>query len=174
VVERHRRRVAKLPPLAQMLYVDTRLTLPDELLLIADKMSMAASVELRVPFLDPDLVRVAESARSTQRLRGRERKSLHKEAMLRFVPREVVYRRKLGWETPMERWLRTDLRPLLDDVVLSEGTLCRELFEERELRRLADSHARGQADHTRLLFSLLSLGLWHQAFVAGPAPAPAV
>lgn len=170
-VERLRARVVDLDPLAQALYVDTRLSLPDELLFIADKMSMAASVELRVPFLDPDLVRVAESARSSERLRGRERKSLHKEAMLRFVPREVVYRRKLGWETPMGRWLRSDLRPLLDEVVLAEGTLCRELFEERELRRLADAHAGGEADNTRLLFSLLSLGLWHQAFVAGGAPA---
>jgi hypothetical protein len=74
----------------------------------------------------------------------------------------------------MDRWLRSDLRPLLDEVVLGEATLCRELFEERELRRLAASHAGGEADNTRLLFSLLSLGLWHQAFVAGPAPAAAV
>lgn len=172
-VERLRSRVAHLSPLSQMLYVDTRLWLPDELLLIADKMSMAASVELRVPMLDPDLVALAESAAPTQHVRRLRGKALHKEAMESLLPGEVVHRRKLGWRTPVDRWLRAELRPLLDEVLLGEGEVCRELFQERELRRLADAHASGRADHTRVLFCLLSLGLWHRGFVRSRPPVPA-
>jgi len=164
-VERFRREVADLDPLGQMLYVDTRLWLPDELLLIADKMSMAASVELRVPFLDQDLVALVESMHSSQKVRGLSRKSIHKRAMLKWLPARIVYRRERGWATPMARWLRHELRPLLVDVVLDPGGLCRRLFEEQELRRLIETHGREEADLTRQLFCLLSLGLWERAFV---------
>jgi asparagine synthase (glutamine-hydrolysing) len=171
VVERHRRRVAKLPPLAQMLYVDTRLTLPDELLLIADKMSMAESVELRVPFLDQDLVALVESMEPSQKVHGRTGKWIHKRAMERLLPEQIVHRRKLGWDTPLDRWLRAELRPLLEEVLLGEGELCRELFQESELRRLMSTHERGELDLTKQLFCLLSLGLWYRGFVTSAAPA---
>jgi asparagine synthase (glutamine-hydrolysing) len=173
-LERVRSRVAHLSPLSQLLYVDTRFSLPDELLLIADKMSMAASLELRVPMLDQDLVALAESAAPTQHVRRLRGKALHKEALEGLLPGEIVHRRKLGWRTPVDRWLRGELRPLLDEVLLGEGEVCRELFEERELRRLADDHSAGRADHTRTLFCLLSLGLWHRGFVQSrPAVAAA-
>jgi asparagine synthase (glutamine-hydrolysing) len=172
-IERLRRRVADRSPLGQMLYVDTRLSLPDELLLIADKMSMAASVELRVPFLDRDLIALVESAAPTQHVRRLEGKSLHKEAMLRLLPREITHRPKLGWRTPVDRWLRRELRPLLEEVLLGDGELCPRLLREAGLRRLIDAHALGRADHTRVLFCLLSLGLWYRAFVAA-RPASAV
>jgi asparagine synthase (glutamine-hydrolysing) len=170
-VERLRRRVADRDPLGQMLYVDTRLWLPDELLLIADKMSMAASVELRVPFLDQDLVALAESAHPSQHVRGREGKSLHKEAMLGLLPEEIVHRRKLGWQTPVDRWLRRELRPLAEEVLLGEGELCPALLEPRRVAGMLEAHAAGRADHTRQLFCLLSLGLWHRGVVGAPAAA---
>jgi asparagine synthase (glutamine-hydrolysing) len=170
VVERLRARVAGRSPLGQMLYVDTRLWLPDELLLIADKMSMAESVELRVPMLDQDLVRLVESARPSQHVRRLRGKSLHKQAMLALLPREIVHRPKLGWATPVDRWLRSELRPLTEEVLLGEGEVCQTLFEPAELRRLIDSHVAGRADRTRELFCLLSLGLWHRGVVAARAP----
>jgi asparagine synthase (glutamine-hydrolysing) len=172
-LERIRSRVAGLSPLSQLLYVDTRFSLPDELLLIADKMSMAASLELRVPMLDQDLVALAESAAPTQHVRRLRGKALHKEALEGLLPAEIVHRPKLGWQTPVDRWLRGELRPLLDEVLLGQGEVCRELFEERELRRLADEHAAGRADHTRRLFCLLSLGLWHRGFVQARPPVAA-
>ena len=165
-VERLRRRVADRDPLGQMLYVDTRLSLPDELLLIADKMSMAASVELRVPCLDQDLVALAESADPHQHLRRLEGKSLHKQAMRDLLPGEVVHRPKLGWVTPVDRWLRAELRPLAEEVLLGPGEVCSSLFEPQELRTLLDDHAAGRADHTRQLFCLLSLGLWQRGLAA--------
>jgi asparagine synthase (glutamine-hydrolysing) len=161
------RLLAEAPPpdlLGRMLYVDTRLWLPDELLLIADKMSMAASVELRVPFLDQDLVAVMESMHSSQKLRGISRKSIHKRAMLKWLPPQIVYRKERGWATPMTAWFRNELRPLLEDVVLDPGGICGELLEEVELRRLIEAHANRMEDRTRELFCLLSLGLWHRAF----------
>ncbi|MBX5469677.1 MAG: asparagine synthase (glutamine-hydrolyzing) [Thermoleophilaceae bacterium] len=170
-LERLRGRVADRDPLTQVLYVDTRLSLPDELLMIADKMSMAESVELRVPFLDEDLVALVESMHPRVKLRGREGKSIHKQAMLRLLPREIVERRKVGWETPLDRWLRRELRPLLDDVLLGDGGLCAELFDRAALRDLIEEHAVGRHDRTRELFCLLSLGLWHRAFVEDPVPA---
>src|SRR4051794_3554200 len=171
VVERHRSKVPGLPPLAQMLYVDTRLTLPDELLLIADKMSMAESVELRVPFLDEDLVQLVESMDPSMKVHGRTGKWIHKQAMSRLLPDEIVNRRKLGWETPLGKWLRAELKPLLEEVLLGEGELCRTVFDEAELRRLIAVHERGERDLTKQLFLLLSLGLWHRGFVAGGTPA---
>lgn len=171
-VERLRSRVSGRSLLAQMLYVDTRLGLPDELLLIADKMSMAESVELRVPLLDRDLIALAESAAPTQHVRRLQGKSLHREALEGLLPREIVHRPKLGWVTPVDRWLRDELRPLTEEVLLGEGGLCRELFAEGELRRLIEAHAGRGADHTRKLFSLLSLGLWHRGLVDAPQPAP--
>lgn len=161
-VEHLRERVGSLDPLGQMLYVDTRLWLPDELLLIADKMSMAASVELRVPFLDPDLVDLAESIDAREKVRGLNRKSLHKHAMLRWLPREIVYRKERGWNTPASLWLRRELQPLLEDVLLAPGGVCRELFEAGEMRRMMDAHAARTADHTRELYALLSLGLCYR------------
>jgi asparagine synthase (glutamine-hydrolysing) len=84
--------------------------------------------------------------------------------MLRWLPREIVYRKERGWATPTTRWLKGELRPLLDEVLFGQGELARDLFEERGLRRLVDSHAAGTADHTRQLFCLLSLGLWYREF----------
>jgi asparagine synthase (glutamine-hydrolysing) len=169
-VERLRPRVDHLDGLGQMLFVDTRMWLPDELLLIADKMSMAESVELRVPFLDRDLVALVESAHSSLKVRGITRKWLHKRAMLRWLPREVVYRKERGWATPIGAWMRNELRPMLTESLLASDGLCRELMSESDLRRLILGHQSGRENRTRELFCLLNLALWHRAFVLEAAP----
>ncbi|MFL5779853.1 MAG: asparagine synthase (glutamine-hydrolyzing) [Thermoleophilaceae bacterium] len=166
-VERHRRQVADRPLIEQALYVDSRLWLPDELLLIADKMSMAASIELRVPFLDPDLVALAESMPGTVKVRRLRRKYLHKRAMAKWLPREIVYRKERGWSTPMNEWLRGELEPLLRDTLLDTEGLCATLFEPSAMSAMIDDHKSGRADMTRQLFCLLSLGLWHREFLGG-------
>jgi asparagine synthase (glutamine-hydrolysing) len=165
VVEHFRAEVDGLDPLSQMLYVDTRLWLPDEFLLIADKMSMAASVELRVPFLDEDLVALVESAHPSLKVRRLTRKWLHKQAALKLLPREIVYRKERGWATPMDRWLRHELRDLVRELLLGEGELCSQLFVPDTLQRMITEHEEQTADRTRELFALTSLGLWHRGFV---------
>jgi asparagine synthase (glutamine-hydrolysing) len=168
VVESIRGQVSHLSPLDQMLYVDTRLWLPDELLLIADKLSMAASIELRVPFLDEDLISLVESMAPSQKVRGFSRKWIHKKAMLKWLPRRIVYRKERGWNTPMSAWLGNELLPLLRETLLSQGSLCRELLVEREVRRMIDDHCGVRRDYSRQLFCLLSLGLWHRSVQAWP------
>jgi asparagine synthase (glutamine-hydrolysing) len=164
-VERLRGPVADRPLLDQMLFVDARLWLPDEILLIADKMSMSASVELRVPFLDPDLVALCESLPGSLRVRHLRRKYIHKRAMSRWLPRTIVYRKERGWATPMGDWLRRELDGLLRDVLLGDGALCRELFRPPVIESMIAEHRDRRRDFTRQLFCLLSLGLWHQSFV---------
>ena len=173
-VERLSGRVGHLDGLGQMLFVDTRMWLPDELLLIADKMSMAESVELRVPFLDRDLVALVESAHSSVKVHGLTRKWLHKKAMLRWLPREIVYRKERGWATPIGQWMRNELRALLTESLLSDDGLCRQVMSEVELQRLIADHASGREDRTRELFCLLNLALWHRAFVLDERPSTAV
>ncbi len=164
-VEKWSRRVGHLDGLGQMLFVDTRMWLPDELLLIADKMSMAESVELRVPFLDRDLIALVESAHSSVKVHGLTRKWLHKKAMLRWLPREIVYRKERGWATPIGQWMKNELRPLVTEALLSDDGVCRQVMSEDELRRLIADHASGRENRTRELFCLLNLALWHQTFV---------
>jgi asparagine synthase (glutamine-hydrolysing) len=180
-VEGLRRRVADRRPLDQMLFVDVRLWLPDELLLIADKMSMSASVELRVPFLDADLAALAESIPGSLRVHHLRRKYVHKRAMAKWLPHEIVYRKERGWSTPMSSWLRRELHPLLREVALAGDGLCGELFRADEIAAMIGEHREGRRDWTRQLFCLLSLGLWHRSFVgdtpdlsAERAPSPAV
>ena len=90
----------------QALYLDTRLFLPDGLLICADKMSMSASLEQRVPFLDVELMRFVERIPARERVRPREGKRLHRRAMARLVPREITERPKHGFTSPYEDWLR--------------------------------------------------------------------
>src|SRR5262249_48808974 len=92
--------------LTQMLYVDSRFSLPDYLLVYTDKMSMAVSLEARVPYLDLELMRLAESIPATLKVKGRTGKWILRKALERWVPREVMNRRKIAFETPISEWLR--------------------------------------------------------------------
>src|SRR5207248_333972 len=121
-----------------------------------------------VPFLDNDVVAIAESIPGKQRVRRLRRKHVHKQAMSRWLPRDVVYRKERGWATPMSSWLGRELEPLLREVLLSGGGLCRELFEEPEMSAMIEEHRTGRRDLTRQLFALLGLGLWHRRFGGTP------
>jgi asparagine synthase (glutamine-hydrolysing) len=165
VVERLRVRAAARDPLAQMMYVDTRLWLPDDLLLVGDKMSMAESIEMRVPFLDRELVEFVESLPTNYKLRYGQRKLVHKRAMTGLLPREIVHRRERGFATPIRRWLRDDLHEYARDLLLDGAGTCASLFERQRMAELLDRHRRGQADHTRQLFALVSIELWARRFL---------
>lgn len=164
-VERYRERALTRDPLGQMLYVDMRLWLPDDLLLVGDKMSMSESVEMRVPFLDHHLVEYVESLPTSYKLRRGQRKAVLKRAMRGVLPPSIIDRKERGFVTPIDRWLRDGLyeesrRLLLDSPVLGD-----QLFEPRYVEQLIEEHHSGRADHTRRLFSLVSLELWAQTFL---------
>ena len=157
--------VAHLDPLSQMLYIDTRTNLPDDLLMVGDKTSMANSLEVRVPFLDRRLVEFIESLPPGLKLRGITGKYLHKKALLKWLPRSDVYRPKKGFANPIGRWLRTSMRPLVDDCLLSGTSMIARHFDPREVRRIVEVDREGRESYTRQVYLLLSLELWHRAFM---------
>src|SRR5207237_3661816 len=114
-------RVRTAAALNRMLYVDTKTWLPDDLLIKADKMTMAASVELRVPFLDHRLVEFAARLPASCKLKGTEGKFLLKKVMESFLPRDIVYRSKAGFALPLPEWFREDLYGLAREVMLRPG-----------------------------------------------------
>ena len=158
--------------LDQALYLDTHMFLPDGILLCNDKMSMAAGLELRVPFLDLELMRFVERIPARRRLRPRQPKRLHRRAMLRLLPPEVVNRKKHGFATPYDDWLRASLGEEVERRYASSSALA-DLVEPAAAARLVDEHRRGRADHKAILFCLLELSEWHAAFIEAREPVAA-
>jgi asparagine synthase (glutamine-hydrolysing) len=152
-------------PLSQMMYIDMRLWLPDDLLLVGDKMSMAESVEMRVPFLDPELVEFVESLPSSFKIRYGQRKAVEKAAVLSVLPRKIVHRKERGFVTPVDRWLREDMSTVASGMLLSKRSACRELFAPAGIESLLCRHSNRRFDHTRQIFSLLSFELWARRFL---------
>jgi asparagine synthase (glutamine-hydrolysing) len=168
VIDYWRRGVDDLDPLVQMAYVDTRLSLSDDLLTYGDKMSMAASVEARVPFLDLDYMRAVEKLPPGLRIRGRTHKYIHKKAIARWLPQDVIGRRKRGFETPLDRWFRSELSGYVRNMLLSSDSACLMYFRSEMIETLLNEHRSGRQDHQRQLFSLLTFELWHRQFIGNP------
>jgi asparagine synthase (glutamine-hydrolysing) len=161
---------------SRMLYVDTKLWLPDDLLARGDKMSMAASLEARVPLLDHRLVEFAASLPTRYKVRGLSRKHLLREAVRDLLPEPILSRSKKGFPIPMGRWLRGDARELCRDLLSPATVRRRGLFAPAAVDRLLAEHEAGASEHGATLWALLSVELWHRAFVdgAGIARPPAV
>jgi asparagine synthase (glutamine-hydrolysing) len=158
--------------LEQALYLDTHLFLPDGLLVCADKMSMSASLEQRVPFLDVELMRFVERIPARERVRLREGKRLHRKAMARLLPREIVGRPKHGFSTPYDRWLRESLGTEVERRY-APGAPATELVDSGTVAGLVTAHRSGAADHKRILYCLLELSQWHRTFIEEGTTAPA-
>ncbi len=158
--------------LEQALYLDTRMFLPDGILICNDKMSMAAGLELRVPFLDVDLRRFVERIPARARVRPRHGKRLHRMAMERLLPAEVANRPKHGFSTPYDDWLRASLGQEVERRY-SPGEPLAGIVEPAAVARLVDEHRRGRADHKSVLYCLLELSEWHHAFVEAREPVAA-
>jgi asparagine synthase (glutamine-hydrolysing) len=152
------------PLLNQMLYVDTKTWLPDDLLVKADKMTMANSLELRVPFLDHKVLEFAASLPPDYKVRGQQTKRVLKAVFAKALPNEVVERRKAGFPVPYEDWLRRDLKQEVDDVLLSDRAISRAYFRKNEIERLLESNSHN-GKYAKEIFCLLVLELWHQVFL---------
>jgi asparagine synthase (glutamine-hydrolysing) len=149
--------------LNQMLYVDTKTWLPDDLLVKADKITMANSLELRVPLLDHVVLEFAASLPPDFKVRGRETKRILKSAFASVLPPEVIQRKKAGFPVPYEKWLNGPLRERIEDLLLSDRAAARGFFQKSEVRRLSDANAR-DGKYAKEIFSLLVLELWHREF----------
>ena len=158
--------------LEQALYLDTRMFLPDGILLCNDKMSMAAGLELRVPFLELELMRFVERIPASMRVRPRAGKRLHRKAMARLLPAGVAGRPKHGFATPYDDWLRASLGHEVERRYAPASPLS-SLVEPAAVARLVDEHRRGRADHKAVLYCLLELSEWHGCFVEAREPVAA-
>jgi asparagine synthase (glutamine-hydrolysing) len=157
--------VQHLDLVAQMLYIDSRASLPDDLLMVGDKTSMANSLEVRVPFLDFRLVEFIESLPSHLKLNGLTGKYLHKKAMTKWLPQDVIYRKKKGFSIPLGHWLRTSLRGFVDDALLSQDSHIARYFDQEYIRSILERDRSGAEQFTRHIYLLLSLELWHRSFI---------
>jgi asparagine synthase (glutamine-hydrolysing) len=131
-----------------------------------DKMSMASSVEVRVPFLDHELVEFATRLPADWRMRGFETKTILKEAMLEHLPREILYRKKQGYSLPIKNWLRTELRDYARGEI-RQSELVQQVFEPAALERVWEEHLSRRHNHNHLLWAALNLALWHRRFFGG-------
>jgi asparagine synthase (glutamine-hydrolysing) len=155
--------------LEQALYLDTRMFLPDGILICNDKMSMSASLELRVPFLDVELMRFVERIPARSRVGLRQGKRLHRMAMERLLPVQIANRPKHGFSTPYDDWLRASLGQEVERRY-TRGQPLAELVEPGAVARLVAEHRSGRADHKAVLYCLLELSEWHHAFVEAREP----
>jgi asparagine synthase (glutamine-hydrolysing) len=157
--------VQHLDPLTQMLYVDTRANLPDDLLMVGDKTSMANSLEARVPFLDYRLIEFIESLPPRLKLRGLRGKYLHKKAVEKWLPKNIVYRKKKGFANPIEQWLRGRMRQYVGDCLLSDHAAVNRYFNRESIRETVAKHEAYQQNYLRHIYLLISFEMWHQKFI---------
>jgi len=156
--------------IGRLLYTDIKTYLV-ELLMKQDNMSMAASIESRVPFLDHVLVEFAASIPARFKTRGLEGKIILKAAVEDLLPESIIYRRKLGFPTPWSGWLAGPQLDLIEDLMMEPRSLARGLFKPERLRRLFAEHRARLVDHYDRIWRLLNLELWQRVFIDGELPA---
>jgi len=157
--------VQDLDPVTQMLYIDTRASLPDDLLMVGDKTSMANSLEARVPFLDYRLIEFVESLPPGLKLKGVTGKYLHKRALEKWLPKNVVYRKKKGFANPVENWFRSTMRPFVEECLLSSDSATARFFDQKYIRQMLKTDREGINQFRRHIYLLVSFELWHRAFM---------
>ena len=161
-------RVRGKPLLSQLLYADVK-TYLHELLMKQDQMSMAASIESRVPFLDHPLTEWVAALPQTMKLRGTTTKWILRQAMQGTLPARILARRKMGFPVPIGSWLRGDWRPLLSEYVTGPRARARGLFDANAVERLVGEHVRG-INHAERLWALLTFEIWARVFLDGETP----
>ncbi len=151
--------------LDKLLYVDTK-TYLHELLMKQDQMSMAASIESRVPFLDHKLVEFTARMPREMKLRGGTTKWILREAMKGILPAEILDRPKMGFPVPVGNWFRHEFKHIVDEYVLGERAMDRGIFEARFVRELVAKHGRGE-NHDERIWALVNFEIWQRRFIDG-------
>ncbi len=165
-VAAHYRQTRGSSSINRMLYADLKTSLVDSLLTFTDKMSMAVSLEARVPLLDHRLIELAARIPPELKLRGLTgMKYIFKRAVSDRLPDHILHGRKMGFGTPISRWFRTSLRPLLEDTLSTSQLTRRGYFNPAAVRQLIDDHMQQRADNSEHLLTLLTFEMWHQTFL---------
>ncbi len=147
------------------LLTDQMTYLPNDLLVKVDIATMANSLEARSPFLDHKVIEFAASLPPGLKMRGYQTKSLLKKVAARLVPKEVVYRRKMGFGVPIGKWFRGEMKEFLMEILLSERSLTRGIVKPDVITRFVVEHTSGERDHSFQLWAFLMLELWFQRFI---------
>jgi asparagine synthase (glutamine-hydrolysing) len=161
-----------LPWPSQMMHFDADTYLPEDVLVKVDRMSMAHSIESRVPLLDNEVIDFAASLPSHFKLKNGRRKHILKEVGATLLPQDLVDRRKQGFSVPLGVWFRGNLRELFADTLLSSRSLSRGYFQAPFIRQLVDEHVSGRRDHTLRLWQLVVFERWHEHYLDRAATLP--
>ena len=162
---RHFARLSGLSWDAQMMHFDFETYLPEDILTKVDRMSMAHSIESRVPLLDNLVVDYAASLPAAFKIRNGRKKHVLKEAAATLVPANILNRRKQGFAVPVGGWFRGDLREFFSDVLRSQRARERGYFNDRFVDRIIREHVTGRRDHTLRLWALVVFELWHRHYL---------
>jgi asparagine synthase (glutamine-hydrolysing) len=154
-----------MPALNRMLLLEQKYFLADHNLNYTDKMSMAEGVEVRVPLLDPDLVKLAANLPISYKQRGKEGKWIFKKAMEGILPNDVIYRPKSGFGTPLRTWLNGPLKALVRDILSESSISKRNWFDPKAVTQLLDDNEMGKVDGSYSIFALLCIELWGRIFL---------
>jgi asparagine synthase (glutamine-hydrolysing) len=152
-------------PLSRLLYVESKLWLPSEVLARTDKLSMAVSLEARVPYLDHKVAEFAASLPSHLKVNGLTRKYLLKRISRDWLPEAVIRRRKMGPPVPFAAWFRREAHDFVHDALSPDAVRRRGLFDPTVVSSLLDQHQSGRANHKALIWMLLNVELWHRQFI---------
>jgi len=141
--------------------LEIRSSLPDELLMYADKLSMAHRLELRVPYLDRTVVEYIQRRGANLKIRRSTRKWLHRQVCQRYLPPRILKRKKRGFAVNVvDAWFRSSVRGQLSELLLDDNSLMYNLLEREPVRKLLSDHRSGRQDNHKLLFSLVMIGQW--------------
>jgi asparagine synthase (glutamine-hydrolysing) len=150
--------------LRRILYSDQTSWLPDNLLERGDRMTMAASIESRVPFLDHELAGYVSSLPDHYRVKGLKTKWILRQAGKSLIPEQILNRPKVGFRVPVNRWFQGEMKGYLRDHLQGAGSKTRGYFDPQVLDRVMDDHIEGRQNHEKLLWSLLNLEIWHRQY----------
>ena len=159
------KRVQDQHPINQMIYIDLKTFLPCLNLTYTDKMSMAASVEVRVPYLDDRLVELSGSIPQDLKLNGRVGKYILKKASTKLLPDEIIWRKKAGFGAPIGAWIKRDLKEMIKDLLSEKAVKERGYFNYSAVKQMLEDHYSGKTYNALQIWQLLTLEIWHRTFI---------
>lgn len=152
-------------PVDKDIYVDIKLTMADSVLMKVDKMSMATSLEVRVPFLDHEVMELATSIPANLKLNKMTTKYIFRKALKKnqFLPDNIIYRGKQGYSLPIKNWLRDELKDYMIDL-FDTSPIIKDNFNHGYISQLTEEHIALKHNHNHILWALINVGLWYKRF----------
>ena len=153
--------------LNKMLFLDSKTYLPDDLLTLTDKMSMAHSLEVRVPFLDHQLIEFLATVPPRLKIKNLQKKYIHRKAVSKILPKEILQKKKKGFSLPLGSWFRKELRGFVQEVLTQDGIKKTGLFNQKYINQILQEHLSYKADHESKIMALLVFIIWYDIYMTG-------